>query len=108
MPISATDLVLVGSASRPENDTDPSGGDEEPTARPLDSQFAAAAVAALVSTQAGDTMNVTVKGRDAAGNLVQEVKALNGTNEVVTTQSFERIHSVVIASAAAGTVTLKQ
>lgn len=108
MPISASDLKLYGAASRPEDDTTASGGDEVLTARPLDSQFSATAVAALVSTNVADTMNVTVYGRDAAGNLVQETKALNGTTEVLTTQTFERITKVVIASAAAGTVTLKQ
>lgn len=108
MSITSADLKLVGSSSRPEDDASASGGDEVLTARPLDSQFSAAAVAALISSSAADTMNVTVYGRDAAGNLVNETKALNGTTQVLTTQSFERIHKVVIASAPAGTVLLKQ
>lgn len=108
MPIASTDLKLVGSASRPEDDVSTAGGDEVLTDRPLDAQFSAAAVAALISSNAGDTMNVTVTGRDAAGNVVQETKALNGTTEVLTTQSFERITKVELASAAAGTVLLKQ
>lgn len=108
MPIAATDLKLLGAASRPEDDASTTGGDEVLTSRPLDSQFSAAAVAALISSAGGDTMNVTVYGRDAAGNLVSETKALNGTSEVLTTQSFERITKVVIASTATGTVLLKQ
>lgn len=108
MSIVAADLVARLAASHPEDDNDAAGGAIDVSGRPLDGQFSAAAVAALISDNAGDTMDATVKGRDAAGELVSEVKALNGVTQVLTTQSFERIHSVVLASGPAGTVLLKQ
>ena len=107
MPV-ASDLVAYLAASHPEDDVSTSGGARSTVERPLDGQFAATAAAALVSDNAGDTMNVTVRGRDAAGEIVSEVIALNGTTEVVTTQTYQRILTVVLASAATGTVTLAQ
>lgn len=108
MPILVTDLKFIGAASRPEDDVSTTGGNEVLTARPLDSQFAAAAVVALISDNAGDTGNVTVTGRDLGGNIVAETKALNGLTQVLTTQSYERIEKIVQAGAAAGTVLVKQ
>jgi hypothetical protein len=104
----ASDLIYYLSGNRPTNDTDVSGGAISATSRPLDSQFSAAAVVSIESDNAADTMNVTIVGRDAAGEIVQEVEALNGTTPALTSQSFERIHSITIASTAAGTVTVKQ
>jgi hypothetical protein len=106
--IAASDLIYYASGNRPTNDTDVSGGAISLTSRFLDSQFSAAAVVALISDNAADTMNVTVVGRNAAGEVISEVKALNGTTEVLTTATFERIHSITLASAAAGTVLVKQ
>lgn len=109
MPITASELILYGSANRPEDDVSTTGGAVDLDARPLDSQFTAAAVAELVSDDAGDTtQDVTVHGRDAAGNLVSEQETLNGTTPVATAQTFERITKVVFSAAASGTVTLHQ
>lgn len=104
----ASDLIPFLSANHPEDDASTTGGARSAVERPLDSQFSATAAAALVSTNAADTMNVTVRGRDAAGEIVSEVIALNGTTEVVTTQTYERILTVVLAAGPAGTVTLRQ
>lgn len=104
----ASDLVAYLSASHPEDDVSTSGGARSTTARPLDSQFAANAVAAVVSDNAADNMNVTVKGRLASGAIDTEVIALNGTTEAVGAKTWERILTVTIASPAAGTVLLRQ
>jgi hypothetical protein len=55
------------------------------------------------------TMNITVTGRNAAGAIVAETKALTGTTPTAgTTATFERILKVVLASTAAGTVTVRR
>jgi hypothetical protein len=108
MSILVADLVLYGAASRPEDDTSTTGGAIAVTARPLDSQFAAAATPECVSDDAGDTMNLTIVGRLASGAIVSEAKALTGTTPVVWTNSFERILKATLASAATGVVTIKQ
>lgn len=108
MSVLSTDLVVYGSTNRPEDDTTTVGGAIVLTARPLDAQFSSAARPEIDSTNAGDTMNVTITGRLADGSVTQEVKALNGTTAVLFDTTFERIQKVVIASAAAGTVTVAQ
>lgn len=108
MPVAA-DLVAYLSANHPTDDVSTAGGARQADERPLDDQFAANAVAALVSDDAGDTtQTATVSGRDAANEEVSEAIALNGTTEVTTTQAFEVIHSVVLDAVAAGTVTLAE
>lgn len=107
MPVAA-DLIYYGTGNHPTDDASVTGGAISLTTRPLDAQFSATAVVALISNNAADTMNVTVIGRNAAGEVISEVKALNGTSEVVTSAGFERIHSITIASTAAGTVLAKQ
>lgn len=105
----ASDLVAYMSANRPTDDASTSGGAISTTARPLDSQFAAAAVAALVSDNGADTtQTATIVGRNAAGEIVSENVGLNGTTEVLSSATFERIHSVTLDGVAAGTVLLKQ
>lgn len=108
MSIAATDLKLYCTANMPEDDTSTSGGALDTTIRPVFTQLTSNAQIALVSDGA-DTRNVTITGRSATGAVVQEVKALNGTNEVVTTATFERILKVIAASAdGSRTVTVKQ
>lgn len=108
MPITAAELVKYLPLNRPESDTATAGGDRDASARPLDSQLTATGVIAVVSDGA-DTRTVTIEGRDAAGNVVTEVLTLNGTTEVVGTQSFERILNLALsATDASRTVTVRQ
>jgi hypothetical protein len=108
MPIAASDLKPYLSANRPTDDVGTSGGAISATSRPLDSQFAASGRPEIVSANAADTMNVTIVGRNAAGDEITETKALNGTTPVLFDATYERILRATIASAAAGTVLLKQ
>lgn len=109
MSILASELIAYASASRPQNDTDASGGVIDDKVRPTYTQFTATAKAALQSSSAGDTRQVTIIGRLATGVLTNENVNLNGTNEVLSTNDFERILSVLAASATGGvTVNVKQ
>lgn len=108
MSIVANDLVAYSVASIPTDDVSTSGGAIDATRRPVFTQFTAAALLALVSDGA-DTRNVTIVGRDATGAVVTETVALNGTSEVLSVNTYERIQSVNLASTSGTrTVTAKQ
>lgn len=107
MPASS-DLIAYGAASRPEDDASTTGGAIDKTSRPLDSQLAANAAIAVVSDDAADTMNLTVTGRLPSGEIDTEVIALTGTSEAVGGTTFERILKLELATAAAGSVTVRQ
>lgn len=112
MSVVSTDLVFYGSANMPENDTDPAGGAIDTAVRVIPNSAtlmnAPGGLIEMVSSNAADTMNVTVTGRNAAGSIVSETKALDGTTAVDFVATFERILKIVLASAAAGTVTIRQ
>lgn len=108
MPIAAADLKLFGSANMPDDDTSTSGGAIALATKPFFTQFGAAARPEIVSTSAADTMTVTIEGRNAAGAVISEANALNGTTPVLFAATYERILKVTLASAAAGTVTVKE
>jgi hypothetical protein len=92
----------------PTSDTGTSGGGISTTSRPVFTQFTADARLALVSSGA-DTRTATVTGRLASGAINTEDVALNGTTEVLTTQTYERILRVTLsATHASNTVTLRQ
>lgn len=93
MPISASELILFGSANRPEDDASTSGGAQDSTDRPEFVQFTAAAVVELVSDGA-DSRNVDIQGRNASGAVISETVGLNGTTPVLSSNTYERIHFI--------------
>ncbi|MBV1888712.1 MAG: hypothetical protein KUG67_00500 [Proteobacteria bacterium] len=109
MPVVESDIVVYGSASMPDNDTPTQiGGAIDLTKRIVFTDIAATDVVEVLSDNAGDTtQTVTVYGRNAAGELVNEVLSLNGTTLVTGAVSFERILKIVISAAHAGTVTVR-
>lgn len=108
MPVAASDLVQYGAVNWPDTDSATVGGAIATAKRPLDTQWTANAVAAVVSNGA-DTRQVTIEGRLASGSIDTEVLTLNGTTEVVGTKTWERILRVTLSAAdAARTVTLRQ
>jgi hypothetical protein len=56
---------------------------------------------------ADTTQSVTVYGLDDSGDPATEIFNLNGTTNQVGTQTFSKIHGVLISAAHAGTVTVK-
>jgi hypothetical protein len=106
MSIAATDLKAYQAASMPEDDASAAGGAIATAGKVELTDISAADTVTYVSDGA-DTRNCTVTGRDAAGGIVIETKALNGATPVVGSQSFERILKVVLASGdASRTVTI--
>lgn len=110
MAILSTDLILYTSANMPDTDTGTNGGAIDPLRRPDFTQLAANDDLEAVSSNAGDTMNLTIEGRDAAGNVVSETKALTGTSAVIfsTISVIERVLKAELASAPAGSVTVRR
>lgn len=101
---------LYQSANMPEDDSSTSGGAIAAAGRVHNPNFASDTAPKIVSSDAGDSMNVTIVGRTASGALASETKALNGTTEVSFSTTFKAnlILKVTIASAATGTVTVKR
>src|SRR5688572_19064095 len=100
MPIAETDLVAYGSANHPEDDTSPSGGAIALTRKITFTDIAATDSVEALSSNAADTMNLTVVGRAANGTIVTETKALTGTTPITfsTLGAIERFLSATLAS----------
>jgi hypothetical protein len=110
VPVAASDLVFYASASVPDEDSSSSGGAID-TLRRLDfTQIAANDTIEAVSDNAGDTMNLTVEGRDSQGRVVSETKALTGTSPISfsTLATAERVLKAELASAPTGSVTVRR
>jgi len=115
MSVTASDIIIYGAANIAESNSGTQGGAIDTTVRYIfddatlvNDPTASGGSGALVyvSDNAGDTMNITVTGREASGSIVSETKALTGTTPVNGTQVFERIMKIVLASSASGTVTV--
>src|SRR4051812_23034676 len=108
MSIVASELIFWSVASVPTDDVSTSGGAIDTTARVALTQFSANAVLAVISDGA-DVRNVTIVGRLASGVVDTETIALNGAVEVLSTKTWERIHSITLsATSGTRTVTAKQ
>lgn len=110
MSIIASELIAYGSASMPDDDTPQNiGGAIDTSIRIAFTDLTVAGLVEVVSSNAGDTtQTVTVYGRNAAGELISEVKTLNGTTPVDFTSTFERLLKAVINASHTGTVTLRK
>lgn len=106
MPIVAADLNAYQSAVMPEDDTTGSVGGAIATAgRVKPMPWPATEAPVVRSDNAADTMVATVGGLDGAGALVEDTRSLAGVAPQTYPTSFSRILKLVLASAAAGTVT---
>lgn len=109
MPIAATDLLPLGSADRPEDDTSSSGGAIDTGDRPSPCTLAANDTLEVLSSAAGDTtQNVTVTGRGADGAILTDTVLLTGTTLVAFTGTFERVLKVTMDATAVGIITVRR
>lgn len=110
MPITAAELKAYQAANMPENDTATTGGAIAATGLVEFTDLAANDDLEALSDNAADTMNLTITGRNAAGAIVSETKALTGTTAAIfsTLGIIERVMKIVLASAAAGTITVRR
>jgi hypothetical protein len=110
MPVADTDIVAYAALNKPIDDTSTNGGGIDIDERVVFTDLAANDDVEVVSSNAGDNMNITVTARNAAGETVQQTVALNGTTAVIlsTMGVVERIQRALLASDAAGTVTVRR
>jgi len=110
MPIASTDLILYAAANTPENDTVTAGGAIDALRRLDFTQIAANDDIEALSDSAADTMNATLTGRNAAGAIVSETKALTGITAIIfsTAGILERVLKFELASAPAGNITVRR
>lgn len=103
-----TDVKCFASANMPEADTTASGGAIDTTTLVEFTDLATNGTLEVLSSSAADTMNLTIVGRDAGKAIASETKALNGTTVVSFTTTLERLLKATLASAAAGTITIRR
>lgn len=110
MPIVAADLKGYLSANMPENDTAASGGAISTAGKFEITDLAANDALEALSSSAGDTMNLTLTARNAAGAIVSEAKALTGVTAISFTvlATIKDFLKALLASAAAGTITIRR
>lgn len=104
MPIVAADIIAYGSASMPDTDTPTGiGGAEDQTIRVVFTDIASTDEIEFLSSSASDTdQTLTVYGRNAAGELVNDSGTMNGTTVVtITGTAFERILKITITGGSA-------
>lgn len=110
MPITSSELVFLGAANNPEDESSLIGGAIDTAIKIAFTDIGATDSVEAVSSSAADIMNITVHGRNAAGERVSETKALTGTTAITFTTmgAIERFLKAVLASAAAGTITIRR
>lgn len=106
MPIVQADLKKRGAASYPEADTGASGGAISTTTQLKKFTQASSTAPKAASSNAADTMVLTLYGRLTTGVNDSEAIALNGTTQITFTKTFLYLTKATLASAAAGTVTV--
>jgi hypothetical protein len=110
MSIGAGDLAFYGSQSMPDSDTPTEiGGAIKLTTKMEFTDITPAGAVEMVSDAAGDTtQNITVVGRNAAGELITDTQTVNGTTAVDFVGTFERILKVTKSAATTGTLTIRK
>ena len=110
MAVADTDIVAYAAINKPTDDTSTNGGAIDVDERVVFTDLAANDDVEVVSDNAADTMNITVTARNAGGQTVSQTVALNGTTAVIlsTMGVVQRIQRALLASDAAGTVTVRR
>ena len=110
MPIAASDLKAFGAVNHAEDDTSIQGGAISTVKRIEFTPIAANDDIEALSSSGADTMNLTITARSTAGAIVSETLALTGVTAVIfsTIGVVERFMKGVLASAAAGVITIRR
>jgi hypothetical protein len=107
MSITNGEIIPYAAVNRPLDDVSTGGGAADANCVVgFLTHPASANVISFVSTNSGDTMNVTLTGRLASGVYVTETFALNGLTEVSSANSYQRVLSITIASQPAGLINM--
>ncbi len=111
MPVAASDLICYASANMPDTDAGTPNGGAIDNLRYVDfTQMSTNDTIEAISDGA-DTRNLTIEGRNAAGSIVSETKALTGATFITfsTLATVERILKAELATGdASRTVTVRR
>lgn len=109
MAVVDSDIIIYGAASMPDDDVATQiGGAIDVTIRVVFVDVDPDGRIEMVSDNAGDTMNVTAHYIKDDGTITSETVALNGTSVATFADTMKTILKIIIASAAAGTVTIQE
>ena len=107
MAVASSDLVIYVAANMPEDNTSTAGGAIDSGVRASFDDPSSAVQLKVYSADAADTsQTLTVTGRNAGGSIVSEGISLNGTTEVTSSNTYERILKTYLSATAAGAVTV--
>ena len=107
MAVSSSDLVIYVAANMPEDNTSTAGGAIDSGVRATFDDPTSAAQLKVYSSSASDTgRTMSLTGRNAGGSIISETISLNGTTEVTSSNTYERVLVGGIDAAAVGIVSL--
>ncbi len=107
MAVISDNLVLYASANMPQNDSNTSGGSINSGVRVTFSDPSPAAQVIVFSSSASDTsQTLALVGRNPAGSIVTESLSLDGTTNVTSSNTFERLLTADLSAGAVGVITV--
>jgi len=107
MAVTSSDLVLYASANMPLNDSTTSGGAIDSGVRVTFTDPSSAAQLIIFSSSASDSsQTLALKGRNPAGSIITESMSLDGTTNVTSSNTFERILTAHLSAVGVGNVTV--
>ena len=107
MAVTSSDLVLYASANMPLNDNNTSGGAINSGIRVTFTDPSSAAQLIIFSSSASDTsQTLALKGRNAAGSIITENMSLDGTTNVTSSNTFERVLIAELSDVGVGNITV--
>jgi len=109
MAVVDADIIIFGASVMPDDDVATQiGGAIDLTRRVVFVDVDPDGRIEMLSSNAGDTMNVTVHYIKSDGTVTSETAALNGTSVVTFADTIKTILKIIVASAAVGTVTIQE
>ena len=105
MAVSASDIVIYGSANMQESDSGSQGGAIDTSTRIVFTDLAANDTVDVSGSVAGAVQNVVITGRTTTGAITSETITLNGTTAAEGSTTFERILKIT-CQGHPGTVTV--
>jgi len=107
MSVEAKDIMVFGSANMQDTDSGTQGGAEDKSKKVVWYDLSADDDVEAVSENSGDTtQSITVYGRNAAGELVNETISLNGQTpaQAGSPKTFDRLLKATKSASTSGTV----
>ena len=107
MSVANTDLVVYIASGMPENNTSIVGGDINSGIRASFDDPSSSSTIIIYSSSGTDTsQNLTLAGRADGGTIISESLALNGTSNVNSVYTYNRILTASLDAIAVGNITV--